>query len=354
MTRTPALLAVTAAALLTGGLFFASAQADDGDDVVEDMSDRDAQRAERDAERAQRDAHREAERAHREAERAQRDAHRVQRDAQRVARDQARSAMEVARQQIRAAREQISRDKNIPPQLRTSIMQRLDRTQRIMDQRIGRAVGAGDWDTFEAEMEKMGEEIEHTFEGFDQEMERFGQNMEAWGEKFGEEFGEKFGKELEEKLARRGFRGDVAIPPVPPVPAVPPVPGVHPAPPAPPAPPGPSAMPRSAIDMSDLDVRVDLRELSLTPAQRQALDRIVAEESRAVDAAEGTLDNLSEKLRKTLQNPDADEGEIARTVDAISAEEGKIRKARILAWAKTRKVLDDKQRARVERGRRGH
>jgi hypothetical protein len=370
MTRAPALLAVTAAALFTGSLFFATAQAgnDDADDQAAERAERDAERirerAERDAERAERNAERARERAQRDAERAQRDAERAQRnaerahqngarisgDAQRFARDQARGAIAQARDQIKTAIQSIANDKSIPGPLRASLLTRLRKTQQIMDQRLGRIGSSGDWSTFEAEMESMGQEIESTFEGLDDEMEKFGKDMEAWGEKFGQkfekEFGETFEKELEEKLRNGIFVGPHGVP-------APPAPPAPPGPYAPPAPPAPPALPssRHAIDMSDLDTSIDLGDLSLTPAQRQALERIVADEAKVVGSAEGSLETLTDRLRSKLADPNSDEGDIARTVDAITAEEGKIRKARILAWAKARKVLDDRQRGKVQRAR---
>ena len=54
------------------------------------------------------------------------------------------------------------------------------------------------------------------------------------------------------------------------------------------------------------------------------------------------------ELRAALGNPATSDADITRLVDQISAQEAVIRKARILAWAQARRVLDDGQRKKIE------
>ncbi|HEX5061599.1 MAG TPA: hypothetical protein VFV99_19660, partial [Kofleriaceae bacterium] len=56
-----------------------------------------------------------------------------------------------------------------------------------------------------------------------------------------------------------------------------------------------------------------------------------------------------EALRQQLENPSANENDVSRAIDNVSRLEADIRKARIIAWVKARRVLDDGQRQKVER-----
>jgi ABC-type transporter Mla subunit MlaD len=116
--------------------------------------------------------------------------------------------------------------------------------------------------------------------------------------------------------------------PVPPVPPVPPMPGM-------PGMPG--------ADLSDLDVSVDLGDLQLTQPQRDQLQQILSQEQQASDQAEQTINGLSDGLRTMLQDPNASETDVQRMVDQINSAEGSYRKARIVAWMRARKVLDQQQ-----------
>jgi hypothetical protein len=49
-----------------------------------------------------------------------------------------------------------------------------------------------------------------------------------------------------------------------------------------------------------------------------------------------------------LHDPNADREQVARAVEAVTAAEGELRKAKILSWVDARHVLDDGQRKRVE------
>jgi Spy/CpxP family protein refolding chaperone len=109
------------------------------------------------------------------------------------------------------------------------------------------------------------------------------------------------------------------------------------------------AMP-DTVDPSDMAAATaDLGNLGLKPAQRAEIARIGAESEKAVAAAQERLEGLSSELHDTLANPAATEAEVSAFIDQIAAQESTIRKARILGWVKARHVLDDQQRARVEK-----
>jgi Spy/CpxP family protein refolding chaperone len=131
----------------------------------------------------------------------------------------------------------------------------------------------------------------------------------------------------------------------------PPTPPTPPDPPTPPTPPDP--MTDMDLDLGDLDIDidVDLDDLGLASDQLDQLREIFDDSRGVIDPAREALDEASNELRDALEDADTDESDIGRLVDAVSAQEAKIRKAEILAWVKSRHLLDDKQRTRVEKAR---
>ncbi len=89
----------------------------------------------------------------------------------------------------------------------------------------------------------------------------------------------------------------------------------------------------------DLDIHIDLDDLHLDRGKLAQLDRIASEEHAATDAAERKVKELGRKLQQTVAGPNPNEAEIDRLVDAITAEESRIRKARLGALVRTRKLL---------------
>ncbi|HVK88067.1 MAG TPA: Spy/CpxP family protein refolding chaperone, partial [Kofleriaceae bacterium] len=100
-------------------------------------------------------------------------------------------------------------------------------------------------------------------------------------------------------------------------------------------------------DYDDFDV--DLDELQLTKAQRAELRRIGRDQQVVIAPAEQKIHELSRELRKVVDEINADEGQVGRLIDQISAEEAKVRKARITAMTRTRKVLNEAQRRKLDR-----
>jgi len=101
-------------------------------------------------------------------------------------------------------------------------------------------------------------------------------------------------------------------------------------------------------DDFDFGMDVDIADLKLTAGQRADLKRIATEEKAALVAAKKKLHELSRELRGELADDDTDEAEVNRLVDEISTQEGKVRKARLTALTRTRKILSGAQRTKVD------
>jgi len=292
--RTRTLFALLAPALIAGGIVAASAtstRADEDDDAR--AAEREARAAEREARKAEQEARKEA---------------------AREAKKHMKEARQEVKEQLAEARRQLE-NAPLPDGMREKI-----------DQRMGKA-GSGDMSSFEAEMEAMGAEIEAEMEGMAEEFEDFGKGWEDWAKKFdGQDFDFDF-----------DFDPHAAVP-MPPVPPVPPVPPAAPS----------AGIPGVDLDLGDLDIVIDLPDLGLDADQVEQLQSIFESEQDVLEPAREELQELSDDLREALEDPGASEAEIGRMVDAISDREAKIRKAQVLAWVKSRKILDASQRDRVE------
>jgi len=249
---------------------------------------------------------------------------------------------------LEMVREMLSKNSSLPDEVREKILKRLDLVRGITDKRLNN-IHATDMDQFGEEMEKMGEDIEKSMEGLGDEMQQFG---DKFGEKFAEKFKKNFGKSFGKDWAKNFKKGNVEVhmdaddkdhdddgdsdsdndsdsddADMPAVPVSP------------------------DIDADDADMKraiKDLGSLALRPGQREQIAKLRTDADRAVTSARQQLDSLSERLHDALVNPSVSDADIARYVDQISAQESTIRKARILAWANARRVLDAGQRQRVE------
>jgi hypothetical protein len=104
----------------------------------------------------------------------------------------------------------------------------------------------------------------------------------------------------------------------------------------------------------DLDeIARGLGDLSLKPQQRAALAKLRADADRQIASAKQQLGRLESSLRAQLANPAASDADISNAIDAVTAQEGAIRKARVLEWVNARRVLDDAQRSQVEHAAKG-
>lgn len=219
--------------------------------------------------------------------------------------------------QLDAVRTNLKADPNIPKDVRDKVLARLDKVRTSVDKRLSN-LQVSDLDKLGDEMEKMGEEIEEAMEGFDEEMEKV-------GEKLGKDLANNLGKNLGNFNFNFDFDSDDDD-------NIPMAPGVD-------------------IDIDDDDMKdaiTDLKHLALKPAQKDAITKLRTDSDKTVATAKKQLDDLSDKLHTALGNPATTDADIARYVDQISAQEAAIRKARLLAWAQARRVLDDAQRKKVQ------
>ncbi len=89
----------------------------------------------------------------------------------------------------------------------------------------------------------------------------------------------------------------------------------------------------------DLDLDLDVDDVQLDAGKIAALEKIAADEEKATRPAQQKVVELGRQLKKVVGGADPNQAEIDRLVDAITAEEAKIRKARLGALTQSRKVI---------------
>jgi Spy/CpxP family protein refolding chaperone len=191
-----------------------------------------------------------------------------------------------------------------------------------------------DLDKLGPELERMGDEIERQMEGLDGELSQL-------GDRIGKNFAKKFGKDF-----ARNF-----------------------------GPGGPGAGPGNSHDSDDADDEEEddddrpaaavpappeaadpdlgpaiaaLKGLALDAGQRAQLAQLRGDSDRQITAARVELERMSSRLHDTLRDAEAKDVDVAQQIEAISAKEAAIRKARILTWLKVRRMLHPDQRKVVE------
>jgi hypothetical protein len=231
---------------------------------------------------------------------------------------------QVVDEQIKNALEAIGNNPRIPPHVREAMKQRLEKVRIKVKKRVAK-ISPDDLEQVGEELGKMGEEI-------GDEMEQFGKDMEKWGK----EFEKNLEKQMQGKkvLVWKGqHNGSVSV-------------DID----------GDDDM-ISMDDMDDADdlddAMKDMGDLKLDQGTRARLKQFRVDSDAKVASAKRQLDVASENLRKQLENDNANEDEIKRAIDTVSGLEADIRKARILAWVKARKLLDASQRKQVEAAARG-
>lgn len=217
---------------------------------------------------------------------------------------------EMVKAQLAAARARVAADRNIPADVKKSILARMDKVGAAVDKRLTN-LKLTDLDNLDDEMEKMGEELEEAFEGFEEDLEKLGDAL---------------GKDIKIDLSKMHLDhdddDDFGIPSAPDV---------------------------GDADDSDMrDAIDDLKDLALNPQQRDQIKKLRADSDVKVDTAKKQIAESSEKLRVALANPNTSDADIGKLVDQISAHEATMRKARITAWAQARRLLDAAQRKKVE------
>lgn len=214
---------------------------------------------------------------------------------------------EMVKAQLVAARARVSSDPRIPADLKKSILARIDKVDATVQKRLSK-LSLTDLDQLDDEMEKMGEELEEAFDGFEDDLEKLGKNFKI-------DLGNlHFDHDDDED--------DIDIPSAPDV---------------------------GDADDSDMrDAINDLKDLALTSQQRDQITKLRTESDKHVAAEKKQIEELSEKLRTSLGNSGVTDADIGKLVDQISGHEASMRKARIVAWAQARRVLDAAQRKKVE------
>lgn len=215
---------------------------------------------------------------------------------------------DMARAQMKSARDSISAS-TMPEDMKKKVLARLDKAQASMDKRLANIKNATP-EEIEEQMEAMGEEIAGSMEGLDDEMEEMGQKMAEQAQK-NMNFNFKFTHDDD----------DDDLPSAP------------------------------TLDNDDDDLRDaigNLKDLAVTPQQRDQIVKLRADSDKTVATSKKQIDDLSEKLHTALGDKKTSDADITRMVDQISAEEAKVRKARIIAWAQARRLLDAAQQKKVD------
>jgi hypothetical protein len=244
-------------------------------------------------------------------------------------------------EQLDSVRDSLRDNPGIPNDVRGKVLERLGKVRLAVGNRLSN-LKTTDMSKFGDEMEKMGDEIEKAMDGLDQDLSKLGDKMgKDFGRKFGKDFGRQFGKDFSRQFRNGNHNFNVHIDADTDADADVDVDDVDP-----PEPPD--------VDLDDADAAdfknaiAGLKDIALTPAQRDAIGRLRADSDKQVAAAKKALDDLSNRLHTALDNAATSDADIGRYVDQISAQEAAIRKARLLAWVNARRVLDDAQRRRIE------
>ena len=213
--------------------------------------------------------------------------------------------------QLDDALSQIKDAKDLPPEARAKLEERLGTLRGTIAKRLGN-LDPTDMDQFGKQMDQFGKD-----------MDQFGKDMEKWGNDFGKQYGQKLTRQWGAGNIHIGTTDDDDNDQL-------------------------STAPNVGND-DDLDEAVaDLGDLSLQPPQRAAITKLRTDSDRTVATAKKALDQASQALQKQLENPAVSDAEITKAIDLVTQQEATIRKARILAWVNARRVLDDTQRKKVE------
>jgi hypothetical protein len=242
--------------------------------------------------------------------------------------------------QIDAALQQVASDPNIPPKVRDKLTKHLEKIRGKVKAKLSH-LDAKDMDQLGEELGQLGDEIGEEMEGVGSDMDQMGKDMDAWGKQFGKNMGQ-WGKQMGKNMGQWGKQmgknwnmqhgpgpmvmngqdddndDDADMPDMP-----------------------------DPDDVDDATVR-DLGDLSLSQPQRDQLKKLRTESDAKVAQAKRDLEKASDMLEKQLQNPNASDADISRSIDTVAQQEAAIRKARILAWVNARRMLDDGQRKKVE------
>ena len=208
-----------------------------------------------------------------------------------------------------AALAKVAAEKDLPPEVREKLTKRLGKMRDKLGKRLDK-LDATDLHQLGEQLGEMGEEIGQEMEGFSDEMEKWG---EQYGKDYSKNFNFKWGKDPHGKANGHlhvqandddddddtaDDDRDVSVP-------------------------------DPSDDDDDLkDAIKDLGDLALKPAQRDAIGKLRTDSDKQVATAKQELDRQADALKGLLANPNANDADVARAIDAVSSQEAAIRKAR--------------------------
>ncbi len=247
---------------------------------------------------------------------------------------------ELVQESLEKALETLDRLPDVPPDTRMRLRGRIQGMRNQLNARLGR-LKSMDLDKLGPELERMGDEIERQMEGLDEELSQLGDRIgRGFAKKFGKDFAKSFGPgipsvspggnhdnsdDADDDDDDDDDRAAVTVPP------------------------GPGPGPGPEVAEPDLGPAIAaLKGLALDADQRAELARLRADSDRQITAAKRELERMSSRLHDTLRDTEAKEADVAQQIEAISAKEAAIRKARILTWLRVRHMLHPDQRKQVE------
>ena len=237
---------------------------------------------------------------------------------------------ETVNEHLDAVRDMLQNNPNVPPDVRDRIIARMDRVKSIVDRRL-KNFKVSDVDQAEAEMEKLGEELEQALDGLDQDLEKLGDKLardirKKVRKNIFKDFAKKF-VDVDHRADRDDDNdGDAK------------------------AEPDSDSEDADPSDVDDTVRSVDgLKGMTLKPEQRVAIAKLRVESNTRVATAKKQLEDASQRLETALSDPKISDADVVRLVDQVSGHEAAIRKARLLAWIQARRVLDADQVERIER-----
>lgn len=232
---------------------------------------------------------------------------------------------EMVRKQLDQARDMVRDSPHIPPQVRATVLARLERVRAAVERRLAR-MKPSDLKDLGDEVERVSDDIEQAMDGLDEDLTRLGKELsKQFGKQWAKEWKKQWKKQAAEDAEAEdqsgdgedGEDGDVAGPP--------------------------------PVDPEDArNAIADVRGIALQPQQRVQIQRLREQTERQIAEAQTQLAALSSKLEEALKNPRVSDDEVTMYVDHISATEATIRKAKLLAWVGARRLLDEQQRAKIE------
>jgi hypothetical protein len=262
------------------------------------------------------------------------------------------------------ARAQLANAHDLPPGMRDKLDKRLDKLQAKLDKRLAK-INVTNVDELGEQLGEIGNDIGEEMQGLGEEL---GSAGAAWAQQLGQQLGQGFQIHGPMQSGDGSFHWDMGdgndadeddAPSPSPNPHPHPRPQVH-------AQVDVHADGDDGDDDNDADQNDDadhgndddavapLGDLGLSDAQHGEIAKLRADTERQVAAARADVARLSEDLRTQLANPSVTDAQVSAAVDAISAKEAAIRKARILAWVTARRALDAAQRSRVENAAKHH